>query len=400
MTSWRAVNLLFLVTTTLESLAMGHLTAFTPLFLGELGLPDDDVGLWTGLLFAAMMAIAFPLAPFWGALAERYSRRLIIVRSQYLEAVGYATMALAPDIWWLLGSRLVLGLTFGNIAVIIATQTLITPRRHVGTAIATVQIAAPIAASFGPPIGAALIGWIGLRGLFMLDAFAALLAGLLVTFLMPEPVVATGRASVLARAGQAAVFVWKRRAIRWNFAAWFFSQGARTIVDAYLPLRIAQLVPDPAPAIGLVLGVYGLLTTAATWLSGRLVDDRGGVRWLAPTMIAATLATLGLALATDLRALAVLAWCRALPFAAASTLLYGHLARVLPAERQTSVMALTPMPRNVAAFLLPLLAAAAAPLGVGAALAVGATAYGGCAVAGWLMVRTGDDERSTESNQQ
>ncbi len=124
-TSWRAVNLLFLVTTTLESLAMGHLTAFTPLFLGELGLPDDDVGLWTGLLFAAMMAIAFPLAPFWGALAERYSRRLIIVRSQYLEAVGYATMALAPDIWWLLGSRLVLGLTFGNIAVIIATQTLI-----------------------------------------------------------------------------------------------------------------------------------------------------------------------------------------------------------------------------------------------------------------------------------
>ncbi len=129
------------------------------------------------------------------------------------------------------------------------------------------QIAAPIAASFGPPIGAALIGWIGLRGLFMLDAFAALLAGLLVTFLMP-PAVATGRASVLARAGQAAVFVWKRRAIRWNFAAWFFSQGARTIVDAYLPLGSPSSRPRSGSAIGLVLGVYGLLTTAATWLSG------------------------------------------------------------------------------------------------------------------------------------
>ena len=392
MSSWRAANVLFLVTTTLESLAMGHLTAFTPLFLVELGLSADEAGLWTGLLFGAMMAVAFPLAPFWGALAERYSRRLIVLRSQYLEAVGYTMMALAPDVWWLLASRVVLGLTFGNIAVIIATQTLITPRRHVGTAIATVQAAAPIAASFGPPLGAALIGAIGLRGLFLLDAAATLLAALLVTFLMPEPAVAGRRASVLARTRETVRFVWQRRAIRWNFAAWFLSQGARVIVDAYLPLRIAQLVPDPAPAIGFVLGVYGVLTAAATWLAGRLVDETGGIRWFVPAMIGATLAALGLAMATDFRAVAVLAWSRALPFAAAQTLLYGHLARVLPASQQTTVMALTPMPRNVAAFALPLLAAAAAPLGVGFALGLGAAAYAGLAAVGWLMVRATRDE--------
>ena len=384
MTGWRAVNLLFLTSTVLESLAMGHLTAFTPLFLAELALPSGEVGLWTGLLVGVMMAVAFPLAPFWGALAERHSRRLIIVRSQYLAAVAYTVTALAPDVWWALAARVVLGLTFGNIAVIIATQTLLTPRRQVGSAIATIQVAAPVAASFGPPIGAVLIDVIGLRGLFLLDAAAALTAGLLVTFLMPEPDAPRRAGSVLARTRETTHLIWRRPAIRWNFGAWFLSHGSRTIVDAYLPVRIAQLAADPAPAIGVILGVYGVLTAVVSWLAGRLVDERGGVRWFLPAMVLGTIATIGMAISADLRVIAVLAWSRAVPFAT-GTLLYAHLARVVDPRDQTLVMSMTPMPRNVSAFVLPLFAAAVAPFGVGAALGVGAMAHAGAAVTGWLL---------------
>ncbi|MCC6382422.1 MAG: hypothetical protein IT304_07920, partial [Dehalococcoidia bacterium] len=71
MNDWRAVNALFLTATVLEALAMGHLNAFTPRFLGELGLSREEVGAWTGFLYASMMVVAFPFAPFWGALAER-----------------------------------------------------------------------------------------------------------------------------------------------------------------------------------------------------------------------------------------------------------------------------------------------------------------------------------------
>lgn len=387
MSGWRAVNALFLVSTALEFLAMGHLTAFTPLFLGELGLPSGEVGLWTGLLYGAMMALAFPLAPFWAVLAERYSRRLIIVRSQYLKVVAYVLTALAPDVAWLLAARLLLGFTFGNIAVVIATQTLLTPRRHVATAIATIQIAAPVSASFGPPLGAWLIGSIGLRGLFLLDAGANLLAALLVTFLMPEPPRRERKSSVLGRIRDVGGLIWRRRSIRWNFSAWFFGQGGRVIVEAYLPVRIAELAADPTPAIGLILGVYGLLTATATWLAGRWADARGGVRLFFPAAVVGVIATLGLSLASDLRVVALLAWANAIPYAAVNTLLYAHLVRSLAPAYQTSVMALTPMPRNVAAFALPLLAAALAPFGAGAALAVGAGAYAGTAAVGWAMAR-------------
>ena len=82
MNDWRAINALFLTTTILEGLAFGHVNAFSPLFLTELGLSAAEVSAWTGFLYALMAGVAFPLAPFWGVLAERYSRRLVIVRSQ------------------------------------------------------------------------------------------------------------------------------------------------------------------------------------------------------------------------------------------------------------------------------------------------------------------------------
>ena len=52
--------------------------------------------------------------------------------------------------------------------------------------------------------------------------------------------------------------------------------GGMAILDTYLPVRIGELAPiNPAPVIGLVLGIYGVLTTVATWLTGRIVDRVG-----------------------------------------------------------------------------------------------------------------------------
>jgi DHA1 family multidrug resistance protein-like MFS transporter len=388
MRSWRAVNGLFLTTTILEGLAFGHITAYTPLFLSdELGMSPAEVSAWTGILYAVMTGLAFPLAPFWGALAERYSRRLVIVRSQYLEMISYVIMAFAPNVWWLLGARILLGLTFGNFSVVIATQAQLTPRRHVGTAIATLQAAQPVAASIGPPIGALLIGLVGIRGLFVVDAVLAVIAALLITFVMPEPPKSTRKASVLARTGQSLALVWRRPALRWNFLCLFLSQGARAVVDLYLPVRITEVSDDPAPQIGFILGVAGVVTGIGTLISAKLVDEHGGVRWLLPSMLLAALATIGVAVFSDLRTIAILTWVRALPAAVATTVPVAHLTRVVAPEDQTVVLSLTPLPRNMAMFVMPIIAAAVAPFGVGIALSVGAVGYVLSAVTGWITAR-------------
>src|SRR5712692_10610408 len=384
--NWRALAVLFFATTTLESVAMGHLNAFTPLYLAGFGFSAEDVARLTGLLTAGMMAIAFPLSPLWGAVAERYARKPVVVRSQFIEAVAFMLLAFAPDLPWVVAARLLLGLAFGNVAVLIAAQTLLTPPTRVGSAIATVQSAMPIAASLGPPLGAALLPHIGVRTLFVLDAAACLTAGLLIAALMPEPSTPRSDKPVLAAARHSLALVWRRPVLRWNFAAWFLVRGATAVLSVYIPVKIVNLADDPAPAIGLVLGVYGAIMAVATWLGGQLADRVDPLRLFWPAMVVATVSVAALAAAPTVPLLAASVWVSAIPTAVAGILLYTHLAHTLAPSERTPILTLTPVPRNTAMFVLPAIAGLVAGLGVGAALSVAAIAYAAATGTGWVLV--------------
>jgi MFS family permease len=170
------------------------------------------------------------------------------------------------------------------------------------------------------------------------------------------------------------------------------------ITETYLPVRITELVPlNPAPAIGLILGVYGALTTLATWLTGRLVDRVAPARLFWPAMVLATAAGVAIALSPVVWLAAVAMWVRSVPVALTGVVLYAHLAQVVSREERAPVMSLTPVPRNLAQFSLPLLAAAAANVSTGAALAVGAVVYAAAGWVGWLLARSTPTPETAEA---
>jgi predicted MFS family arabinose efflux permease len=284
-------------------------------------------------------------------------------------------------------ARLMLGLTFGNVAVLIATQTLLTPNRHMAPAISTVQAAIPIASSIGPPLGAFLLPTLHPRGLFVLDAAVCLLAGLLLAALMPEPSTPRSNTPVLAVARRTMVIVWQRPLLRWNFAGWFLTRGALSVLSVYIPVQIIHLTPDPAPAIGLVMGVYGGIMAVGTWAAGLIVGRVAPTRLFTLAMAAATVGSFGVAWAPNLALLAVCAWVTAVPAALSHTCLYTHLAHHLVKTERTPVMSLTPFPRNTAMFVIPGLAAAAAVMGASAALVLAGLAYTLATLVGWRMAR-------------
>src|SRR5262249_61976944 len=119
------------------------------------------------------------------------------------------------------------------------------------------------AAGVGPPGGGARPPPIGVRPLFAVDAVACLTAGLLIAFFMPEPSTPRSDKPVLAAARHSLAMVWQRPPLRWNFAAWFLVRGSTAVLSAYIPVKIVLLADDPAPAIGLVLGVYGAIMAVA-----------------------------------------------------------------------------------------------------------------------------------------
>jgi DHA1 family multidrug resistance protein-like MFS transporter len=383
----------------------GHLNAFTPLLLHEMGLNPVEVVVWSGLLFSATNAASLPLGPFWGVLAERYSRRRIILRTYYLMAAALLVAAWAPDVWWLLLSRVLIGLSLNSGGVITATQAMITPRRELGRAIATIQAAQPIAASLGPPFGALAIPLIGLRGLFLVDAVLLIVNIVLTTLLLPEPSGGVKPGSVLARMREVLGLAWRVEPIRWSFISGFMLRGATAVVDAYLPVRITQLAgpAGAAMAIGWILGIYGALTAVATWWVGRIIGrvEETGLYWRA--MLLATFLTAGLAAAPWLWLVGVLAAVRSIPVAFSNTILFAHMDKVVPLEHRTGIFGLSPTPRNLGGLVFPLTASLVAGIIPGAALAVGAVSYGGTFLAGLQLGRVtrryqgaGEEERESE----
>ena len=183
---WRGVNVLLLTTTTVLFACDGHFTAFTPLQLRELGLDDVEVGGVDRLLVGITMATSLPFGPFWGVLG-----RAVLPSDDSAADVLHSRRwrwllaAWAPDLALACGRRVrSSGSVTGIGGVVTATQALLTPPRHVGRAVALVQVSLPISASLGPPIGAIAIPIVGMRGLLVIDAVAVLLAGLVLGLLV------------------------------------------------------------------------------------------------------------------------------------------------------------------------------------------------------------------------
>jgi predicted MFS family arabinose efflux permease len=220
------------------------------------------------------------------------------------------------------------------------------------------------------------IPWLGVRGLYVLDAIALLLAGVALLLLMPEPTAPVKRGSVLGRTGEVLRTAWSLEPVRWNFISATTLRGGSAIVESYLPVRITQVAPDPVSAIGWILGIYGVCTTIATWFAGRLLQRFEEATLYIRAVFSATLLTFALALAPSIWLLGVLAVLRSVPTAFSNTVLHTHNALVIPPAQRTAVLSMSPMPRNLGAWLFPMFAAASAGLAPGAPLLVGTLGFG------------------------
>src|SRR5918912_56041 len=177
--SWKLLAAVFTTASVAETLGFGHFNAFGPLYLLQLGVAPEDVPRWTGLLAASSFLLGLPLAPLWGAWADKYSRKVIIVRSAVGEAIVFGLAALSQNVWHLLLARMLSGLILGNTGVMFAVLSGAAPRERLAFAIATVQTGSTLGTTLGPLVGGVLVGQIGIGPLFALDSLLSVATAVL-----------------------------------------------------------------------------------------------------------------------------------------------------------------------------------------------------------------------------
>ena len=107
--------------------AMTLLLPFLPLYVEQLGVKDPAaIVQWSGAAFGATFFSAALCAPLWGRLADRYGRKLMLIRASLGMSVAMALIGVAQSAWQLVALRLLAGLLGGYASgstVLVATQT-------------------------------------------------------------------------------------------------------------------------------------------------------------------------------------------------------------------------------------------------------------------------------------
>lgn len=176
---------------------MSSCVPYLPLYIRELGTFDpEQVKIWSGFIQAGPFILSIMATPLWGAIGDRYGRKLMVVRAVFGLALAMFLMGFAQNVWQLLGLRLLQGGISGFIAAALAYISAMTPDRHAGYAIGFLQNATFSGIVFGPLLGGVIGDYFGLRALFFFDAALCFISGILVLIFVERDHPAPGQKRV------------------------------------------------------------------------------------------------------------------------------------------------------------------------------------------------------------
>ena len=110
----------------------------------------------TGLLVASYAVAQFIGAPILGRLSDRFGRRPILLVSILGTFIGFLLLGVAGALWMLFVSRVIDGLTGGNISVAQAYITDVTNQKNRAKGLGMIGAAFGLGFIIGPAVGGAL----------------------------------------------------------------------------------------------------------------------------------------------------------------------------------------------------------------------------------------------------
>ncbi|MDR0736227.1 MAG: MFS transporter [Zoogloeaceae bacterium] len=154
---------------------LGLFLIFPVFALHAKDIVGGDNLLLVGLALGAYGGTQACLQIAWGTASDRLGRKPVIIAGLLLFALGSCMAALAPDIYWIIAGRVIQGAGAISAAVTALAADL---TREECRARVMGMIGASIGLVFAASMVAAplLFGWIGMRGIFWLTGFLALLA--------------------------------------------------------------------------------------------------------------------------------------------------------------------------------------------------------------------------------
>ena len=308
---------------------------FLPLYIRELGIEDPSrVALWSGLIAAVTPTVSGLLAPVFGRLADRFGRKLMLIRSLAAFTVIMAAMGLVTSVYQLFVLRTLMGLFAGFTPMAMAVASVSAPRDKVSVAIARVQGAQLLSVAIGPLAGGLVASHLGTRPAFYVTAIMCgiALVALAMMFQETRPL-DPGERRGPARSTPLRDFVRYPHflgVMLLLLIAQFIDRGLALMI----PLQVAHLpgIEAIAATSGLIISVAAVGAAISAQVVARLSEAMPVGRLLLIQFAVGGAACGAMALATSWPALLILRTVAALCLGGALTLAYSLGGLIVPAE--------------------------------------------------------------------
>ena len=358
---------------------------FLPLYVRELGVTDPGkIALWSGVLSAVTPAVSGVLSPVFGRLADRFGRKMMLIRSLAGFIVIIAAMGMVTSVQQLFVARLLQGLFAGFTPMVMALASMAAPRDRVPAAIGMVQSAQLLSVAVGPAVGGYVASHLGIRFAFFVTAgmCAVALIGLIVFFKEVGPGAPGAPREPAARLPL-------RDLLRHpNFlvvlamllVAQFLDRGLALLI----PLQVAHMpgIAAIAATSGTIISVAAVAATISANLAARLSRDVPAARLLMIGFLVGGPLCAAMGLAQSWLPLLVLRMLAGLCLGSAITLAYTLGAAIVPGANRGAAFGWLAMGVQVGTAASPLVTGALAAVSLfGAYLVNGALAW---AAAGFL----------------
>jgi MFS family permease len=148
---------------------LSQIAPILPLYINKLGVSDPAlVSKFSGIAFGVTFISLAIFSPIWGQAADRVGRKPMLLRASLGMTIIISCMGFAPNVYALIGLRLLQGIISGYstaCTTLIATQT---EKEHAGYALGTLSTANIAGSLLGPTLGGFIEESFGLQNVFFL----------------------------------------------------------------------------------------------------------------------------------------------------------------------------------------------------------------------------------------
>jgi DHA1 family multidrug resistance protein-like MFS transporter len=278
--NWQKTIYVLFFAQMITSVGFSSIFPFLPLYVEDLGSSTGlSIEMLAGLVFSGQAFTMMLTSPIWGALADRYGRKLMIERAMFGGAVLLFLMAFVRSAEELILLRVLQGMVTGTVAANNALAAAVTPRERTGYAMGVIQVGMGAGVAVGPLIGGAVADAFGFHAAFYITGLMLFAAGIVVWRGVEEKFEPKSRMEVSSKG---ILGEWRQLfstpGVLPTYGLRFMSQLARMTILPILPLFIQTLVIGSIGLntfVGLVIGASAATMTISSVYLGRLGDRIG-----------------------------------------------------------------------------------------------------------------------------